>query len=725
MPVNSINLNGAASFDSDGYIQTYSWQQIQGPNAAVFSATNSSNNTCSGLIAGTYVFALTVTDDSSAVDSDSVEVLVLPPPAISSRYVRVNVFGGANAYNQDGWNNWNVPTGYNISSAPFQYSDGGASSISALLGDSQGLPDNGTAYGGSMCPPQVLRYTSYSTSGTRGLLLRGLKNSSKYDVELYASRATTGNTTIFVAAGVSRSVNTDNNKTQKAVFTDLVPTNGQITIQINRSGTFTYLNGFTLIEKTESQTPAAPPQAHAGNDTTVILPAAVATLNASRSQNASGLLLTYNWVQVSGPSTAVINQPNAVNTSANNLVAGTYVFEVTVTNEAALSSKDQVQVTVLPARNTPPVAAAGADQQIMLPQSTTTLNGTASSDADGRIVAYEWTQKSGAAVTADNLNAATVNISALTQGNYVFTLKVTDDSGAVHTDEIIITVTNAVTGAEKEIRVNLFGGVNPYLADGWNNWNVSGASNIGSQIFNYTTGASSGVTAVLNNSQGVPDNGTSYGGTMCAPQVLRYTTYSTAGTRAVLLKGLNTAATYAVELYASRANNGNQTIFVINGISKSITTDFNKGTAVLFEGVRSNANGELTIHINRNGTFTYLNGFVLKEQLPVHTQAVMSTASMNNFSVPAQHTTASKQMLVVASNPFGSTLRFNVLTPEVGKLSALIYDAQGNTVAQQEWIKEGPSLWCQLNTAHLGTGIYYLTVRINGKQYQHKIMKQQ
>jgi lysophospholipase L1-like esterase len=185
-------------------------------------------------------------------DTSSVILPPLPPPPTGNKSVKVNLYGGVNPYNTDNWNNWNIPvTSSVIQSQSFIYNDGTQSSISATLTGSNATSDNGIAYGGTMCPAPVLRYTSTSTSN-RTLTIKGLNNTLQYDIELYASRPSTGNCTIFTINGTSTTVVTDNNKDNKVVFVSLVPVNGQITISISKTSTYDYLNGFTISEKIPS-----------------------------------------------------------------------------------------------------------------------------------------------------------------------------------------------------------------------------------------------------------------------------------------------------------------------------------------------------------------------------------------------------------------------------------------------------------------------------------------
>lgn len=160
--------------------------------------------------------------------------------------VKVNVYGGVNAYGNSEWNNWNVSGSSNITSSSFKYSDGSSSLVSATLSSSRGINDNGSTYGGTMAPAEVLRYDSYQSS-ERTLTIKGLSTSASYNLELYASRKSSGQSTIFTIAGVSKSVDTYYNLTDKAAFTGVVPNaEGQIVVSIKSGTTYNYLNGFVL-----------------------------------------------------------------------------------------------------------------------------------------------------------------------------------------------------------------------------------------------------------------------------------------------------------------------------------------------------------------------------------------------------------------------------------------------------------------------------------------------
>ncbi len=89
--------------------------------------------------------------------------------------------------------------------------------------------------------------------------------------------------------------------------------------------------------------------------------------------------------------------------------------------------------------NIGPVAAAGPDQEVVLPVKKITLNGSASTDPDGTITLYQWAKLSGpgnpAIVTHDS---AVTDVMDLEEGVYEFELSVTDDKGAISRNFLLV-----------------------------------------------------------------------------------------------------------------------------------------------------------------------------------------------------------------------------------------------------------------------------------------------
>ena len=91
--------------------------------------------------------------------------------------------------------------------------------------------------------------------------------------------------------------------------------------------------------------------------------------------------------------------------------------------------------------NKPPIAVAGPDQTITLPEDTILLNGSASNDPDGNGLTYQWKKISGpSSFTIANANSAQAKATNLTEGIYHFELTVTDSLGQFDKDTTTVTV---------------------------------------------------------------------------------------------------------------------------------------------------------------------------------------------------------------------------------------------------------------------------------------------
>lgn len=187
--------------------------------------------------------------------------------------------------------------------------------------------------------------------------------------------------------------------------------------------------------------------AYAGADATITLPTSSVGLDGSASVDptGNGTIRAYKWTRLSGPSQYTITNASAAVTTATNLVAGTYEFQLTIWDNNWVPTADIKKVTVNPSSTTPPpttgqVANAGADVTITLPTSSATLNGSASSDPNGAIKNYNWTKISGPAASIANPNAAIATANGLTQGTYKFRLVVWDNQWVPRADTMQVTV---------------------------------------------------------------------------------------------------------------------------------------------------------------------------------------------------------------------------------------------------------------------------------------------
>jgi hypothetical protein len=180
------------------------------------------------------------------------------------------------------------------------------------------------------------------------------------------------------------------------------------------------------------------PVVNAGADQVVSLPANTATLTATASDpNPGGSIKSYLWSKVSGPSVTILNSTKAI-ANLSQLVVGTYIFEVKVTDNNNAIATDQVQVIVT-ATNALPTVNAGPDVTIHLPANSTTLTANAT-DSDGTIVEYIWEKVSGPSVTMSGGTTTSLAISNLVAGNYIFRTTVKDNLNATASDDVQVLV---------------------------------------------------------------------------------------------------------------------------------------------------------------------------------------------------------------------------------------------------------------------------------------------
>ncbi len=198
---------------------------------------------------------------------------------------------------------------------------------------------------------------------------------------------------------------------------------------------------------TPPSTPGKGPVAEAGPDQEISLPEDKVQLNGSASTDPDGVIVKFIWIKLSGPGNPTIVTPDSAITNVKDLAEGTYVFELSVTDNDGNVARDTISVIVGPAPppdNKPPVAEAGPDGTLPMSANgaaTAILDGSQSTDEDGQVVGFSWTQVSGnpASITFPNQSQSLVTFSQ--PGTYVFQLKVVDDDGATDEDTVTYIVT--------------------------------------------------------------------------------------------------------------------------------------------------------------------------------------------------------------------------------------------------------------------------------------------
>ena len=462
LPTNSVNLNGNSSSDPDGNIASYSWQQVNGPSNATFSATNTSTITVSNLGAGVYIFRLTVTDNNNATDTDEVTVTVNNAPANqapvanagSNRNITLPTssvnLNGSSSSDPDGTiaaYNWQQVDG--PSNATLSATNTSAITVSNLRAgvytfrltvtdddDATDTDDVTVTVNEAPTNQAPVANAGSSRSVTLPVNSASLNGSGSSDpdgsIASYLWEQISGPSTSTLSATNTANITVSN--LQEGVYSY------RLTVRDNDNATST-----DVVTVTVNAAPNQAPVANAGPNRNITLPTNTATLNGSGSSDPDGAISSYLWQQISGPSTATLSATNTANITVGSLQAGVYTFRLTVTDNDNATDIDNVTVTVSNgAANQAPSANAGPNRTITLPTNSATLNGSGSSDADGNIASYEWVQVNGPSTsTLSANNTANITVSNLQAGVYAYRLTVTDDDGGTDTDLVTVTVNRA------------------------------------------------------------------------------------------------------------------------------------------------------------------------------------------------------------------------------------------------------------------------------------------
>jgi gliding motility-associated-like protein len=450
LPTNSLNINGVGT-DSDGTITTYSWSKTAGPSVTI-SGASSANLSLTNLIEGSYTFRLTVTDDDGATATDNVSITV--NAAAVNQIPTVSVGSDRNIL---------LPTNTATINATASDSDG---SIASYLWEKRS-------------GPTVTLLNSATVNLTAQDLIEGIyifrltvtDNEAATNFDELQITVTQNNQAPTANAGSNRSITlptstiavsgsgTDSDGTiasyswsKVSALTATLTNASSTTLTASNMVEGVHTFGLTVTDDdgatgydevnvtVNSAAINQPPTASAGNDMSITLPVNSVSISGSGTDS-DGTISSYLWNKVSG-STATLSGQNTNTLSASDLVAGTYIFRLTITDNSGDTDTDNVEITVFPENtNQTPVANAGGNQVVSLPTNSVTLNGTGS-DLDGTIASYEWTKVSGPAATLTP-NQNVVEITELVEGIYVFRLDVTDNLDAIGSDLVNVNVTSS------------------------------------------------------------------------------------------------------------------------------------------------------------------------------------------------------------------------------------------------------------------------------------------
>ena len=184
----------------------------------------------------------------------------------------------------------------------------------------------------------------------------------------------------------------------------------------------------------------------------ILRSAAQITLDGTKSTDSDGSITSYSWTQTQGDSVALTDAGvgKVSFTAPPTDSTQTLGFLLTVEDDDGASDTDTVSVFIY-RENSPPNADAGDGGDFAV-GSSVTLDGTKSTDSDGSITSYSWTQTEGDdSVTLTDAGVGKVSFTAPSTGStqtFGFRLTVEDDDGASDTDTVSIVVSPAPESVE-------------------------------------------------------------------------------------------------------------------------------------------------------------------------------------------------------------------------------------------------------------------------------------
>ena len=234
------------------------------------------------------------------------------------------------------------------------------------------------------------------------------------------------------------------------------------TVTLNKLNILTFLvtgkKGSFITFSINGQSANTAPVANAGLDQSGQLNGTV-TLDGSASSDFDGDLLTYNWSLTTKPagSTALLTNPNTANPTLFLDKSGTYVGSLVVNDGLVNSTPDTVIVSTL---NVPPLADAGSNQRAMV-NAIVTLDGSASTDADGDPLTYSWSftaKPTGSVAQLSSTTAVKPTFTVDKPGTYALQLIVNDGKANSQAAQVTVTTENsppvANAGADQSAAVN-------------------------------------------------------------------------------------------------------------------------------------------------------------------------------------------------------------------------------------------------------------------------------
>jgi hypothetical protein len=500
---------------------------------------------------------------------------------------------------------------------------------------------------------------------------------------------------------------------------------------------------------------ATPPTVSAGVAQTVTLPVDSVTLSGTATANGGATISGSLWTQVSGPNTATIGAlatplvkagASAADTSltvlapVSGLVAGTYVFELTVQASNGLSSTSTVTVVVkAPVVTAPPTVSAGKGQAITLPTSSVTLVGSASGNDGATIKTLNWVQESGpvmATIVSPSTTTTTVT-GMTTAGTYIFVLFATDDNGSSAYGSMTVWVSAASAGVAPTVSAGKGQAISLPISSVTLNGTASGNDGATIKTVNWVQESGPVTATIVSPSSttttvtgmttagtyifvlfATDDNGLSAYGSMTV-----WVSAEPAGVAPTVSAGKGQAITLptsSTTLNGSASGNDGATIKTLNWVQES-------GPVTATIAAPSSATTTVT-GMTTAGSYIFVlfatddNGMSAYGSMTVTVNATSTTATtsaaLSGQAMSMTDSTSAVDSMIVSQagslqtfpNPAQNLLNIRLSNAATGKVMLMIFDTKGNRMQALELEKDWWPLETAVDVSRLTPGVYILEI---------------
>ncbi|XP_045183076.2 dyslexia-associated protein KIAA0319-like protein isoform X2 [Mercenaria mercenaria] len=461
LPMNKVTLTAFALPEAKDEEYKYDWTMEAHPEAEEYGNMDGRNtNTIKldKLIAGLYTFRVQVTGINKFGEA-RVNVTVKPPArqnqppvaVITPTNLQVKLPNSAILDGSDSTDDDKIVRyQWDVVSGPLQ--DKSITGDTAILKLTDLVPGNYTlkltvtdsdgATNATTANVTVIKETDYPPKANAGSDV--VIHLPQKSVVLYGNLSTDDKGIVsyewIKASGDNLAADTQGARTSELHLSNLEVGDYTFTLKVTDSAGQVSTADVHVYVKPEQNTP---PVARTGGSIETSLPLDNILLDGSNSTD-DQKITSFLWEQTGGPTALTIHDADkAEATASGDIKKGKYVFKLTVKDKEQLTSSATLDVEVKQVQNEAPVADAGGDVVVQLPQMLVLLDGSKSSD-DHKITEYNWVREPKSLSAGDILNSsdhqAVLQLANLVAGKYMFTLTVVDAEGLSSSDKASVLV---------------------------------------------------------------------------------------------------------------------------------------------------------------------------------------------------------------------------------------------------------------------------------------------